>query len=191
MFFKSVSAFAVLVGMFCVPVFAAGDAPAAAPTAPPAIIEGTWLTQKQSEITIAACDQGFCGYLSKIVVPEDIKQKYKDQLAEIGTNFTDQMNKDPALRNRPIQNLQILTLKPGDNPWKFEGEVYSPEDGNTYVGYIDVLGPDKIKLTGCGGPLNLICLGEEWSRVPPPEEAPAGAADATVVIPAPAPTRQR
>jgi hypothetical protein len=50
-------------------------------------------------MTIARCVEGFCGYISKIVVPEDIVAQYGDQLAAIDT-FTDYNNKDPALRDR-------------------------------------------------------------------------------------------
>jgi uncharacterized protein (DUF2147 family) len=144
--------------LFCQAAYA--DA-TATPNLP--IIDGTWLTQAKSEITIAECPDGFCGDLSKIVVPEDIYKANKKAIDSIGaTNFTDLMNKDPALRNRPILGLQIVTLHAGDKP-------------NTYSGYVEVLGADKIKLNGCIL-YNIICKGEEWTRVPPPPVA----ADATV-----------
>src|SRR5690606_9641239 len=76
-----------------------------------ALIEGTWLTATKSEMTIAPCAEGYCGYISKIVVPDHIRTRYGADLEAIGTNFTDYNNKDPALRGRPIQGLNILTLK--------------------------------------------------------------------------------
>jgi len=141
---------------------------ASAMTAGPALagslIEGTWLTAEDSEMTIAPCAEGHCGYITKIVVPRHIIEKYGDELEAIGTNFVDYNNKDPALRNRPIQGLQILTLRQGGDPWHYEGEVYNPEDGNIYAGFIEVLDQDRIKLKGCA--LMVLCQEQVWTRVP-------------------------
>jgi hypothetical protein len=87
------------------------------------------------------------------------------------------MNKDPNLRSRPILGLQIVTLHAGDKPNIYDGAIYNPQDGNTYSGYVEVLGPDKIKLNGCIL-YNIICKGEEWTRVPNPAPAEATAAPA-------------
>lgn len=138
---------------------------AAAAAAPAAIIEGVWLTDTKSEMTIARCVEGYCGYISKIVVPDHIVAKYGDDLKAIGDNFTDYNNKDPGLRQRPIQGLQILTLRPGNNPWFFEGEIYNPEDGNVYSGSVEVLGADSLRLKGCV--LYVLCQEQEWTRVLP------------------------
>lgn len=75
--------------------------------------------------------------------------RYGEELDAIGDNFTDLNNKDPQLRDRPIQGLQILTLRGGSNPWYFEGEIYNPQDGNVYSGSVEVLGPDSLRLKGC------------------------------------------
>ena len=135
----------------------------AAAGSPAAIIEGVWLTDTGSEMTIKPCVEGYCGYISKIVVPDHIVAKYGDDLKAIGTDFTDYNNKDPNLRSRPIQGLKILTLQPGGNPWFFEGEIYNPEDGNVYSGTIEVLGADTLKLKGCV--LYVLCQEQEWTRV--------------------------
>jgi len=133
------------------------------------VIEGTWLTVSKSEITIEACAPVHCGRISKIEVPPEIVAKYGDDLAALEGNFTDQLNKDPALRTRPILGLQILTLTPTENPWVYDGEIYNPQDGNTYSGYVEVLGADKLKLNGCVL-YNIICQGEEWVRIITPPE---------------------
>ena len=180
--------FAALLLTGAVTATAQEAAPAAAPAAPPAIIEGTWQTQSKSEITITRCDQSFCGAITKIVVPPEMIAKYGNDLAAIGTNYTDQNNKDPALRSRPIQDLQILVMQPRDNPLAFKGQLYNPQDGNIYDGNVEVLGPDRIKLNGCVL-FNLLCMGEEWARViPEPEEAVA-ASPVQAPIPAHAPVR--
>lgn len=128
------------------------------------LIEGVWLTAEKSEMTIAPCAEGHCGYITKIVVPQHIIDQYGDELEAIGTDFTDHMNKDPALRNRPIQGLQILTLRQGGDPWHYEGEVYNPQDGNTYAGFIEVVDQDRIKLKGCA--MMVLCQEQLWTRVP-------------------------
>ena len=114
-------------------------------------------------MTIARCVEGYCGYISKIVVPDHIIAKYGDDLKAIGTNYTDYNNKDPRLRDRPIQDLQILTLRRGSDPRLYEGEIYNPEDGNVYAGSVQVLGPNRIKLKGCV--LYVLCQEQEWRRV--------------------------
>lgn len=135
---------------------------------PGALVEGVWQTAEKSELTIAPCEGGYCGYISKIVVPDHIVAAYGAEVLALEDAFTDQNNKDPALRDRPIEGLQILTLRPAADPWRFEGEIYNPQDGNIYAGSVDVLGPDSLRLKGCV--LYVLCQEQEWQRVPPPEE---------------------
>ena len=150
---------------------AASTPAAAVSSAPAVIIEGTWLTAAKSEVTVAPCDNEYCGNISKIVVPADILKKDKSQIEALGTsNFTDLMNKDPSLRTRPILGLTILKLQPSDKPTIFNGQIYNPQDGNTYSGYVEVLGPDKIRLNGCIL-YNVICKGEDWTRTSDEPEA--------------------
>ncbi|HEV2518691.1 MAG TPA: DUF2147 domain-containing protein [Devosia sp.] len=142
-----------------------GLGPVAAQQALPALIEGVWLTTAQTELTIIPCPAGYCGHISKIVIPEAIKEKYGDQLEAIDpASFTDANNKDPALQGRPIQGLQILALRQTGNPMFYEGEIYSPEDGNVYSGSVEVLSVDLIRLKGCV--LYVLCQEQDWSRVP-------------------------
>jgi len=144
---------------------ALGAGPAAAQQVLPALIEGVWLTTAQTELTIVACPSGYCGHISKIVIPEAIKEKYGDQLESIDpASFTDANNKDPALQGRPIQGLQILALRQTGNPMFYEGEIYNPEDGNIYSGSVEVLSADLIRLKGCV--LYVLCQEQDWSRVP-------------------------
>ena len=141
-------------------------------------IEGTWRTVLESEITIAPCPEGYCGFLSKIVVPEgQLSAAEATAAAELAPqDFVDARNKDPQLRTRPMLGLQILTLRPGSKPAVYDGEIYNPEDGNTYSGYVQVTGPDALRLNGCVL-FNVACRGEDWVRVPPEElEAEAEAA---------------
>ncbi|QDZ09862.1 DUF2147 domain-containing protein [Devosia ginsengisoli] len=131
-------------------------------------IEGIWQTLELSEITIALCPEGFCGTLSKIVVPREglTEEEYAAAMAMPVESFPDVRNPDPALRSRPMLGLQILTLLPSQKPHVYDGAIYNPEDGNTYSGYVEMLGPDLIRLNGCVL-YNIICQGQDWVRVIP------------------------
>ena len=128
-------------------------------------IVGTWITQELTEITIAPCEAGFCGYISKIVVPQAILDRYgADQIEALGAeNFVDYLNEDPSLRHRPILGLEMLTLVRQTGPVRYDGTVYNPQDGKTYQGFGEILGPDAIRLTGCIL-YGTICQGEDWTR---------------------------
>lgn len=133
-----------------------------------ALIEGTWVTPDQAEMTIVPCEQGFCGVLSKIVITEaHVSQHGVDATSINVDELIDIFNEDPALRGRPMLGLQILTLRASDNPWHFEGDIYNPQDGKTYSGAMDVTGPDTILLKGCA--LYVLCQEQTWVRVVLPE----------------------
>ena len=135
-----------------------------------ALVEGTWLTPDQAEMTIEECEQGLCGTLSKIVITQAHVQQYGVDASAIDIeSITDVMNKDPAMRERPMLGLQILTLKATDNPWHFTGDIYNPQDGNTYSGEISVKDADSIVLKGCA--LYVLCQEQVWTRVIPEEAA--------------------
>lgn len=131
-------------------------------------IEGVWQTLLLSEVTIVLCAEGFCGMLSKIVVPSEglTPEELAAAQAMAVESFTDLRNPDPALRSRPMLGLQILRLLPSAKPGIYDGEIYNPEDGNTYSGYVEMLGPDFIRLNGCVL-YNIICQGQDWVRVIP------------------------
>ena len=147
---------------------AAAQEPAADPNRIVDPVEGTWQTQELSEVTIALCPAGFCGTLSKIVVPREglTEEEYAAALSMPVESFTDVRNPDPALRGRPMLGLQILTLLPSSKPYVYDGEIYNPQDDNIYSGYVEMLGPDLIRLNGCVL-YNLICQGQDWVRVMP------------------------
>lgn len=133
---------------------------------PPSPIEGVWRAQLLSEVTIEACEVGYCGFLTTIVVPsEGLSPEEAAAAASMSPDeFFDYRNEDPSLRNRPMQDLHMLTLRPGDKPAFFDGEIYNPQDGKTYSGYVELTGPDSLRLNGCVL-YNVICRGEDWVRV--------------------------
>ena len=131
-------------------------------------IEGTWQTLELSEVTITLCPEGFCGTLSKIVLPTEglTEEEYAAALAMPPETYPDVRNPDPALRSRPMLGLQLLTLVPSTKPNVYDGTIYNPEDGNTYSGYVEMLGPDLLRLNGCVL-YNIVCQGQDWVRVIP------------------------
>lgn len=149
----------------CGPGFAlaCGISPAVtgAPLAP---IEGVWRTQNGTEVTITSCEEGYCGYLSRIVVPPEYFAKYGKLLEDLSVEqYFDFNNKDPALRNRRVLGLGIVTMRPDRSPARYTGELYNAADGNTYDGSLEQLGPDLLRVTGCV--LLVLCSGEDWVRV--------------------------
>lgn len=128
------------------------------------MVEGTWLTPDLAELTIGECELGFCGVLSKIVISEQHVAQYGVRPADIKVEeIIDAFNENPALRGRPMLGLQILTMRATSNPWHFEGEVYNPQDGKTYAGFMDVQDADTVILKGCA--LYVLCMDQVWTRV--------------------------
>lgn len=130
------------------------------------IIVGTWITQNQSEITIEACDEGYCGYISKVELPQEVLDKYgPERIAELQGDFRDINNQDPALRARPLMGLPMLVLNNEVNPTHLEGSIYNPQDGKTYDGFADIVDGNRIMVGGCVA-WRTICDGQVWVRAP-------------------------
>jgi len=76
----------------------------------------------------------------------------------------DMHNPDPAKRNRPTLGMPVLLgMKPGDEPNKWEGEIYNSQNGKTYDSNISLSSPDVLRVEGCV--LGFLCGGEDWTRV--------------------------
>jgi uncharacterized protein (DUF2147 family) len=139
-----------LLAALCVIVPVAG-LPASAQTQN---ILGVWWTDKnKSRVEIVNCSppkQGLCGTIIWLSQPNDAQ----------GRPQTDKKNKNPNLRVRPIVGLGIFEgWRPaGRNAWK--GEVYDPEEGETYNVDISLAG-DKLTLKGC---VLFVCDSETWRR---------------------------
>jgi uncharacterized protein (DUF2147 family) len=76
----------------------------------------------------------------------------------------DTKNPDPALRDRALLGLTILSgfRYAGDDKWT-DGRVYDPNSGKTYRGTIEQLGPDTLTLRGFIG-IALFGRTETWTR---------------------------
>jgi uncharacterized protein (DUF2147 family) len=116
---------------------------------------GTWYTKdNESQVRIANCGDALCGTLVWLKDPND---------PQTGKPKTDKKNPDPSKAKGPLLGVQIVFgLKPSGTPNQWKGEVYNPEDGNTYSGLFTVTGLDTADLKGCA--MAVICKTQTWTR---------------------------
>ncbi len=130
---------------------------------------GIWRKADQGErpgkIQLYRCGSGqryLCAKIVWLQNPNDSK----------GRPLHDVRNENPSMRDRPILGLPIITgLAPaGPNVWK--GNIYNPEDGNTYSATLTLVSRNQINLKGCKA--WLLCGERTWLRttLPKPEPAP-------------------
>jgi len=122
---------------------------AASPAAAP--IEGYWKNPIGSAvIAIAPCGSMRCG---KVVWASERGQR------EVAKNTSS------------VVGMTVLTgLKPARGHWT--GSLYIPDDNIHVSARIELLGPQKLQLTGCGL-FGLICRTQVWTRV----DGPLGGSD--------------
>ena len=129
----------------------AGCLVAAAGQAAASPASGRWRTAEDDGVVeVVDCGAGICG---AVVTSARLKSQ---------PDAKDALNKDAALRNRPVRGLEIIhEMIGGPQVWK--GRVYNPADGGTYSGSLRLVTADKMKLTGC-----LVwpaCKSETWTRL--------------------------
>jgi uncharacterized protein (DUF2147 family) len=83
-----------------------------------------------------------------------------------GEEKTDIHNPDPSKRNRPILGLMFMSgfTRKSDTRWE-NGACYDPKSGNTYSCFMELEGPEKIKVHGYIG-ISLLGRTVFWTRVP-------------------------
>lgn len=113
---------------------------------------GVWATQSDGgRIQVYRCGGGLC---ARIV---DAAQLRANPTA------TDQRNKDPALRGRPIKGLVVLEGYTGGPTEWTGGAIYDPKTGDrAQSGLMRLDGPDVLVVKGCVGPF---CKTQRWTRV--------------------------
>ncbi len=119
----------------------------ATPAAAQSNIDGTYVDSGgYTEITVARCGSARCGEITRI-----IKRKP-------GEPNRDVHNDDPSLRDRPILGITVLqNLRWDDGAWR--GEVYNPEDGNTYRTEVRPAANGALEVKGC---VTLFCRTRVW-----------------------------
>jgi uncharacterized protein (DUF2147 family) len=118
---------------------------------------GVWIDHTgRGAVEIAPCGRALCGRIVWLKEPND---KY-------GRPLTDGNNPNAAQRKRPICGLPILgNLQPqSDGAWD-AGWVYDPNDGSTHDAQIELVGPNKLVLTGYAG-VKLFSKSFTWVRAP-------------------------
>lgn len=124
-------------------------------------IQGLWFTTgDKAKVEVKDCDGLLCGNIVWL----------KDPVGSDGQPLHDANNEDPAMQSRPIMGLPILLgLAPkGENLWV--GQVYSPEEGQTFDVELKLAKSDLIEITGCGLG-GLICETRPWKRAPADQAA--------------------
>lgn len=124
---------------------AATASPGQAPT-------GVWATARNNgRIEVYVCGSGLCGRILD-----------GDQL-RANPGQKDVLNKDQALRSRPVKGLVVFSgYTGGPAEWK-GGPVYDPQSGDrSRSGSLKLVGDNELVVKGCIGPL---CRTERWKRV--------------------------
>ena len=118
-------------------------ATAAAQTA----IDGTYTDQGgYVEIRVAPSGNARCGTITRIIRNKP------------GETNRDRHNDDPALRDRPITGIRVLSnLRWDDGAWR--GQVYNPEDGGTYRAVVRPGRNGALSVQGC---VTVLCRTVTW-----------------------------
>lgn len=125
-------------------------APAPEPAAAPSPV-GEWLVAKKvARIKIVNCDNRLWGVVSWEAKPG-----------------VDNENANEELRGRPTLGMPVLLgmRQTGANKW--EGHIYNSENGHTYAATISLRDPNTLRVQGCF--LDVLCGGQNWTRVEEPE----------------------
>lgn len=115
-------------------------------------VTGRWRNPaEEGDLQIYPCGDKICGK----GVPSDSSKPVED--------VKDVKNKNPELRSRSLNGLEVMRgFAGGPKVWS-GGTIYRPADGNTYSGRMELIAPDTLKLTGCV--MAPLCQSQIWKRV--------------------------
>jgi len=115
---------------------------------------GTWrMSNGKVTVRVAPCGGGLCGRVVALKKPHDDK----------GRPRLDKENPNPALRQRPVIGLTILSNMRADGQGSWSGTIYNPDDGNTYSSSMQLVGPSTMKVNGCVA--GVLCKTMKFVRV--------------------------
>lgn len=114
-----------------------------------AAVEGRWRTPAGATVEVAPCGQALCGTI--VQAPP----------AANGAVPRDMRNPDPALRNRPIVGVRLLSGFRREGERWTGGRIYNPQDGRTYRSDLRLEG-NELKVRGC---VLVACRTQTWTRV--------------------------
>ena len=101
---------------------------------------GVWkMANGKVTVKVSPCGGNLCGTVVALKKPRDDK----------GRPRLDKENPNPALRQRPVIGLTILSnmKQRGNGYWV--GTIYNPDDGNTYSSQMELQNPNTMKVNGC------------------------------------------
>lgn len=84
-----------------------------------------------------------------------------DAVDEKGRPRLDAQNTDASLRGRPLVGLVILSGLKARRGGGWEGQIYNPEDGQTYRAIVGRRGGDTLVVEGC---VLFVCREQVWRR---------------------------
>ncbi len=123
-------------------------------------IIGFWNTpDKAAQFEIYRCESFYCGKISSLREPNHPPSDG----TMAGKPITDTNNPNPALRDRTLTGLPLISgfCYEGDNSWK--GLIYNPQDGNTYRCNFSMAGDNLLKVRGYIG-IPLLGRTQVWTR---------------------------
>ena len=109
---------------------------------------GTWRTADGSALVrIGPCGDRVCGRIVRVLDPR--------------APATDRRNPAPALRNRPLVGLTVLSgfvSAPGN---ALSGRAYDPKTGRSYRASLRLNADGTLRVTGC---VLVVCRSQTWTR---------------------------
>ena len=115
---------------------------------------GTWrMDNGKVTVRLSPCGAGLCGRVVALKKPRDNK----------GRPRLDKENPNPALRQRPVIGLTILSNMKASGDGRWSGTIYNPDDGRTYSSSMQLLGPATMKVSGCVA--GVLCKSLKFIRV--------------------------
>lgn len=115
---------------------------------------GTWrMSNGKVTVRVAPCGAALCGRVVGLKKPRDSEGHIK----------VDSRNPNPALRQRPVVGLTILSNMKASGDGRWSGTIYNPDDGRTYSSSIQLLGPSTLKVNGCVA--GVLCKSLKFIRV--------------------------
>ena len=118
-------------------------------------IVGEWYTENnKSVVKIYKVGNKYYGKIIWLKAPNDKNGKPK----------LDKNNEDEKLQKRPLLNLVILKdfEYDEDNEWD-DGEIYNPEDGETYSCTMTLIDKNTLEVRGYVG-ISLLGKSQTWKR---------------------------
>jgi len=115
---------------------------------------GTWrMANGKVTVRVSKCGAGLCARVVALKKPRDDKGKPR----------TDKENPNPALRQRPVIGLTVLSNMKASGEGRWSGIIYNPDDGNTYSSAIQITGPSTMRVNGCVA--GVFCKSTKFIRV--------------------------